>query len=139
MSDDPIQPVPSTLDYILAFNPFDLPLALYDAAHNTVASSSVGVIYQAATGMIDPWTKDALIARETADLMQAGMEASAARSQAESDVTNALIAAGADPSQEPDYWKSFGDLLTLALIVGVIYLAAQVFIVGKAWKDVLSP
>lgn len=139
MSNGNVQPKPSTLDYVLAFNPFDLPLALYDAAHNAVASSTMGVIYQAAWGKIDPWTKEKMVADQAVALQQAGMNSDAAKAQASADVTSALQAAGADPEQIPEYWKTLGDLLTLAIIAGVVYLLAQVFIVGKAWKEVLSP
>ena len=106
---------------------------------DALSASTVGILWSAATGTVDPWTKDQQIADQAAAYTRAGMDSERAKTQAESDVTNALSAAGADPSQVPEYMKQLGDLLVLALIVGVIYLGAQVFIVGKAWKEALSP
>ena len=106
---------------------------------DALSAGTVGVLWSGVTGTVDPWSKAGQISEQAAAYTRAGMDPRSAEAQAESDVTNALRAAGADPEQIPDYMKQLGDLLTIALILGVIYLGAQVFIVGKAWKEVLSP
>ena len=93
----------------------------------------------AVTGTVSPWEKDKLISDLNASLQQAGIDAESAANQAARDVTNTLVAAGADPSNVPDWYKTLGDILTWALILGVAYLLIQVIVIGKAWKEVLSP
>jgi len=70
-------------------------------------ANSVGVVYRAATGAVDPWTKDNLVNDETQSLIKAGGNQDTAASQAEQDVTDTLTTftlggddkTGADPSQ----------------------------------------
>jgi hypothetical protein len=60
-------------------------------------------------------------------------------SQAQSDVTDALTEAGADPSQIPSWFSDAGYILTVAMIAAIVYLAVQLLLLGKEWKAVLSP
>lgn len=114
-------------------------------AQNQIAAATAGVLWSARFGGVDPWTKENMVIDQQAALLLAsggGIPEEQARFQAESSVTATLKAANADPSQageSEDLLKTLGTLLTLALVVGALYLAAQVFIVGKAWKEVLSP
>jgi hypothetical protein len=115
------------------------PISGLSTLSDALSAGVLGSIWSGATGTIDPWTKSKMVSDQATALQNAGMNANAAQSQAESDVTNSLQASGADPGQIPGYWADIGTVLTWALVAGVLYLLAQVFIVGKAWEDVLSP
>jgi hypothetical protein len=74
---------------------------------DTIMSDTVGVAYRAATGSVDPWTKQELIDQAAADNIKAGADPATAQAQAEADVTSTLSTftlggddpVGADPSQ----------------------------------------
>jgi hypothetical protein len=78
-------------------------MSMYD----TFMSDTVGVAFRAATGSVDPWTKQELIDQAAADQVKAGADPNAAAIQAEADVSDALKTfslggddpTGADPSQ----------------------------------------
>jgi hypothetical protein len=78
-------------------------MSLFD----TVMSDTVGVVYRAGTGNVDPWTKQQIIDDAAADNIKAGADPATAQRQAEADVTNTLKTfslggddpTGADPSQ----------------------------------------
>ena len=112
---------------------------------NWLAGNTVGLIWSARYAGVDPWTKANLVADEAIDKVRASggtISFEEALGQAQANVTSALKAANADPSQageDEDLLKTLGDILTVAVIVGVIYLGAQILIAGKAWKEVLSP
>lgn len=77
--------------------------SLYDS----VMSDTVGTVFRAATGNVDPWTKQQLVDQETAQQVAAGVDPATAAQQANSDVTGVLSTytmggddkIGADPSQ----------------------------------------
>ena len=74
---------------------------------DTFMSDTVGVAFRAATGSVDPWTKQELIDNAAADQVKAGADPATAQAQAEQDVTDTLSSftlggddpVGADPSQ----------------------------------------
>jgi hypothetical protein len=74
---------------------------------DTVMSDTVGVAFRAATGNVDPWTKQELIDQEAAGNVAAGGDPVTSQAQAEADVTATLKTftlggddrIGADPSQ----------------------------------------
>jgi len=78
-------------------------MSLFD----TFMSDTVGVVYRAGTGNVDPWTKQELIDQETAGNVAAGGDPVSSATQAEADVTSTLKTftlggddrVGADPSQ----------------------------------------
>lgn len=78
-------------------------MGLYDS----VMSDTVGTVFRAATGDVDPWTKQELVDNETATQVAAGVDPTTAADQAQSDVTDVLTTftmggddkVGADPSQ----------------------------------------
>lgn len=78
-------------------------MSLFD----TFMADTVGVVYRAGTGAVDPWTKQELIDQATADQVKAGADPETAAAKAEADVTNTLKTftlggddpVGADPSQ----------------------------------------
>jgi hypothetical protein len=70
-------------------------------------SDTVGVVYRAGTGNVDPWTKQQIIDDAAASNIAAGADPATAQRQAEADVTATLKTfslggddpTGADPSQ----------------------------------------
>lgn len=85
---------------------------------DTAMSDTVGVVYRAGTGSIDPWTKNQIAEQEAADIVKASTDASDpnaqptvtpedAAAQAQQDITDTLTTftlggddpIGADPSQ----------------------------------------
>jgi hypothetical protein len=74
---------------------------------DTFLADTAGVAYRAATGNVDPWTKQELIDQQTKDVIAAGGDPATAATQAEKDVTETLKTftlggddpIGADPSQ----------------------------------------
>jgi hypothetical protein len=78
-------------------------MSLYD----TFMSDTAGVVFRAATGNVDPWTKQELIDQAAADQVKAGADPATAAAQAQQDVTDTLSTfslggddrVGADPSQ----------------------------------------
>lgn len=74
---------------------------------DSVMADTAGVVYRAATGAVDPWTKQELIDQATAAQIKAGADPAQAAAQAEQDVTTTLQTftlggddpVGADPSQ----------------------------------------
>lgn len=101
---------------------------------DTVLSDTVGVAWRAASGTVDPWSKNELVDQATQAYTQAGMNPDQAAAQAQADVTMTLLsvpptpgvdATGADPSQFSDGLKrsvqtGSNDLYILALGVGVV-------------------
>jgi hypothetical protein len=68
----------------------------------TLMSDTVGVLYRAASGTVDPWTKNQIVCNETQSLIAAGASPSDAAMQAQNDATGTLTTnpgGGADPSQ----------------------------------------
>lgn len=83
-------------------------------------SDTAGVVFRAATGNVDPWTKQQIIDQAAAANEQAGMDPTTAKTTAENDVTTTLKTftlggddrTGADPSQASlslPSGKSLGD------------------------------
>lgn len=78
-------------------------MSLFD----TFMADTVGVGYRAATGNVDPWTKQEIVDTEAANNIAAGGDPATSQAQAESDVTATLKSftlggddrVGADPSQ----------------------------------------
>lgn len=78
-------------------------MSLYDS----FMSDTAGVLFRAATGNVDPWTKQQIIDDAAAANERAGMDPATAQTTAESDVTTTLKTftlggddrTGADPSQ----------------------------------------
>lgn len=93
-------------------------------------SNTVGVLWRGATGTVDPWSKNAQIKEEAAAIIQAGGDTSTAEAQARIDVTGALVAQKADPSQATILSAGLKDVL----IWGVIILVAYGFITGFAQR-----
>lgn len=91
---------------------------------DTIMGDTVGVLWRAGTGTVDPWTKNEIVANATQSNIQTGMDPTTAAQQAQSDVTDTLQSfslgggdkTGADPSQATlalpsgqsllDTWKS---------------------------------
>lgn len=72
------------------------------AAADTALGESVGVVWSAATGTVDPWTKAAIAYNSgVGSLGSSASDATVAAvaSSAPADVTAALTSIGADPSQ----------------------------------------
>lgn len=65
----------------------------------TFMADTVGVVYRAASGTVDPWTKNQIVCCETQSLIRAGMSPNDAASQAQSDATVTLTSTKSDPSQ----------------------------------------
>jgi hypothetical protein len=83
---------------------------------DSVMSDTVGVVYRATTGSVDPWTKQELVDQQTAAVVQASTDPTTgvasitpedAAAQAQQDITDTLTTftlggddpVGADPSQ----------------------------------------
>ena len=74
---------------------------------DSVLGDTIGVVWRASTGTVDPWTKQEIIDNGTQSNIQAGMDPTTAAQQSESDVTDTLSSftlggsdqTGADPSQ----------------------------------------
>jgi len=71
--------------------------ALPSVTQQTLATN----LTNSATGTLTPDQKAALENTEAQELLQAGSSPAQAASQAQSDITEVLTAAGADPSQNP--------------------------------------
>jgi hypothetical protein len=102
------------------------------------------LIWAGRYGGVDPWTKANEVSDQADALMVAkpGMTYDQALAIAQSDVTAALVSAGADPSQagqDEDLITTLGTILTWGLIIGVGYVLVQVFFLSKKWEEVLSP
>jgi hypothetical protein len=74
------------------------------SAIDTALADTVGLVWRAASGTVDPWTKANLQQDETQGLVQASgnsgqYTAATAATQSGSDVTTVLTQANADPSQ----------------------------------------
>lgn len=65
----------------------------------TLMSDTVGVAWRAASGTVDPWTKNQIQCNETQSLIKAGANPCEAVTQAASDATTTLKGSSADPSQ----------------------------------------
>ncbi len=96
-------------------------------------SGSLGFIWRAATGTVDPWTKQILVSDQTAGVTRAGGDPGAAQIQAHNDVTNILTQAGADPSQviNFDILQSLGEVLMVGTIVVVVYVIYKAITLGE--------
>ncbi len=92
---------------------------------NSFFADTLGVVFRASTGAVDPWTKNEIVQNETAGLIQAGMDSTTAYNQAYGDVTNVLTSftlgggdpVGADPSQASlslPSWQSLKDAIASA-------------------------
>jgi hypothetical protein len=115
-----------------------------------VMGATVGKVYSAATGNVDPWTKQSLVDDETDGLVQASggaMSQSQAATAANQDVTGSLTSSNADPSQ-PAKFGWFSDLASslniqnpadflkslLEIAGGLVLLAIVVWLGKEALK-----
>lgn len=76
---------------------------------DTVLADTVGVVWSAASGTVDPWTKQELQDQESAGLQNAGVPQAQADAQAASDVTTSLQKAfpnSAQPSADPSAFSA---------------------------------
>src|SRR6185369_17748169 len=111
---------------------------------NTLASATLGILWRAATGTVDPWTKQSQIEDEAAALAQAAGSDVASPddyAQADNDVTASLISNNADPSQASflannpgaqevlDKLQKLGYIL---LIVGAAYVVVELAKTARA-------
>lgn len=77
------------------------------SAYDSFMADTVGTVFRAATGNVDPWTKQELVDNETSAQIQAGADPATAAANAEAGVTQTLSnftlggddPVGADPSQ----------------------------------------
>jgi hypothetical protein len=74
-------------------------LAAHQSIYQQMLTAMHNFIVNAATGALSQDQKNQLIQQEQAGLVTAGMDSTAAANWAQYDVTNALVAAHADPSQ----------------------------------------
>lgn len=92
---------------------------------DSMMADTVGVVWRASTGNVDPWTKSELIDQETQGNIQAGADPATAQVQAQQDVTNTLKTfslgngdrVGADPSQSHfsiPSWQALKDAMNSA-------------------------
>lgn len=104
---------------------------------NEIGSWTIGILWRASSGTVDPWTK-ALIIEDAGGINQNSAavtheQVAAAQAQADTEVTKQLVAANADPSQFVDgLKKSIEKLSTISIstvivaaIVGVIVLSVM--------------
>ncbi len=56
-------------------------------ALNTFLADTAGVVYRAASGKVDPWTKAELIDEATSNYIRAGMDPATAQGQAATDIS----------------------------------------------------
>lgn len=103
---------------------------------DSLKSLTLGTLWSAATGTVDPWKKTDIIQQEQDGLIQASggsISANDAYAIAYSDVTGTLQSANADPSQVQgfDLLFSAGDILFIALIAVVGY---YVYVLIRARK-----
>lgn len=114
------------------------------SATDTVLSNTVGFFWRAATGTVDPWTKNNLVEDETNNLVQASngtLTPEQAKQQAESDVNTTLTTfksspddscAGADPTQFLSGLQCSLKKFENAIIV-VLIIAIGVYLLGQYW------
>ena len=60
------------------------------SAWDTFMADTVGVVYRAGTGNVDPWTENELVSNATDANVAAGMDPATAATQAQSDVSTTL-------------------------------------------------
>lgn len=60
---------------------------------DSIMSDTVGTVYRAATGKVDPWTQSELTDQATQSYVQAGMTPEAAASQAAQDIQTTISSA----------------------------------------------
>jgi hypothetical protein len=106
-------------------------------------SDTVGVLWRAASGTVDPWTKQMLICQQVAGVTAAGGSSSTATTQANGDVTTTLTtfstpgnSTGADPSQFLDGLKnsiSSAFCLTNNLGTSILYIGLGILALVVAW------
>jgi len=98
----------------------------------TVMSDSVGLLWRAASGTVDPWTKNCLIETEKAQLITAGCPCPCkANATANQDVSQTLTYNTADPSQFSEgLKKTLGNTLCFTNHLGksVLFLAVAAVI-----------
>lgn len=97
---------------------------------DSVLGNTIGTIWRGATGTVDPWTKAGMIEDQAKAQIQAGGNPDLANQQAQSDVTSALKADKADPS---DAQNGLGASLNSAknyIIVGVV-IVVGVYLYGQ--------
>jgi hypothetical protein len=71
---------------------------------NTIASDTLGLVWRAASGTVDPWTKKELQADEQAGLIQAGANPNDAANQAACDVSKTLTSTPGGNSDPSGFW-----------------------------------
>jgi len=97
---------------------------------NTLSADTVGVVWRAATGTVDPWTKNELVAQNATDLVNASggtLSASDALAQAQKIATDNLSQNTSCPSQAVcGFQRSFKNIPTKIkdLLTGVSYMPA---------------
>ncbi len=124
---------------------------------NGIMADTVGVVWSAASGTVDPWTKQQEINDEAAAIVEASggsITPEQAQTQAESDVTASYQAMADGVSADPaDFWQSAGANLkrNVATIGNTIkpvtdalskplFLIALILIVGlAAYFLILTP
>jgi hypothetical protein len=105
---------------------------------DTVGSYTVGVLWRAGTGTVDPWTKQVQIDEQAAAIAKAkgnDTPTDADIAQAASDVTNTLKLSNSDPSQASIFGNNPGvtnlieDLKLLGyglIVLGIAYVTIQI-------------
>jgi hypothetical protein len=79
-------------------------------------------------GYVSPWNKDYLSVSEALDNFNASagtLSQEAAMAQATTDITNSLMASGADPSQAPNLISQFGNIINILIVAGFLIVAIQ--------------
>jgi hypothetical protein len=115
-------------------------LGLPENGLDSALASTVGVLWRAASGTVDPWTANILVEDEKQGLVQASggkISENDAGVQAASDVNNSLLRDAAHPSQ---FWEgvkrslSQGESSTLLILGGLALL-----LVGATILPLLVP
>ena len=112
------------------------------SAYNSIMGNTVGFLWRAATGTVDPWTKANIVAGGSADGAQAAgpnatpqQKASAAQATVDA-IDNTLISLGADPSQAAvGLRNSIEKSLIYIAIVIVIFLGVYGYAVGRGARQ----
>jgi hypothetical protein len=97
---------------------------------DSILGNTVGVLWRAGSGTVDPWTKANQIETETQSLIAAGMDPAAAAAKAQADVTGALSAESADPTQAQNGLSASLSKFRNYIILAVVVVAA-IYLGGK--------
>jgi hypothetical protein len=116
--DDITQPFTSPLLTIQQIGEYGAGLLPTVQTPEQVSSASLKA---AATSTLSQADKDALVAAETNQRVQAGEDEASAAAGAQRDVTSVLMQAGADPSQAPTL-PGIGTWIIIAVVAGLLLL-----------------